>query len=144
MSDIDGNLFTEGSDGVSEFSTADLSNGTHYITFKLQGGNSLWSPEQIIEIRVNGRPQIGDSVEISEEFLDRLKSASIKVPINDDDTSGLELTYDVSYRLIDTEDSWSTAYISDIQFNDETESLEFVFAPDADAETGEYLSLIHI
>jgi len=137
ISDIDGPLFTEGAEGVSEFSTTDLSNGTHYITFKLRGGNSLWSPEQVIEIRVNGRPQIGDSVEISEEFLDRLKSASIKVPIDDDGTSGLELTYDVSYRLKGSED-WYIDYISDVAFNNNTGNLEFIFTPDAEADTGEY------
>ena len=110
VSDIGGILFTEGDEGVSEFSTSELSNGTHYIIFKLQGGNSLWSPEQLIEIRVNGRPQIGDSTEVSDEFLDRLKSASIRVPISDDEALEFDLSglctqsvtvscYDVGYRL---------------------------------------------
>ena len=138
VSNIDGNLFAGGDDGVSEFTTTELSNGTHHIIFKLQGGNSLWSPEQLIEIRVNGRPQIGDSVEISEEFLDRLKSASIRVPISDGESSGLELSYEVSYRVKGSESDWSTDYISEKFFNDITGNLEFTFAPDAEAELGEY------
>jgi hypothetical protein len=103
----------------------------------MQGANTLWSPEQIVEIEVNGRPEIGDNVNVSDEFVDRLKSAMFKVSIEDDTTLGSELTYDVGYRIKGDEE-WLNEYISDISFNDDTGDLEFNFNPDAEAVTGEY------
>jgi hypothetical protein len=103
----------------------------------MQGTNTLWSPEQIVEIEVNGRPEIGDNVNVSNEFVDRLKSAMFKVSIEDDTTSGSELTYDVGYRLKGDEE-WLNEYISDISFNEDTGDLEFNFNPDAEAVVGEY------
>ena len=80
VSDIDGQISDK-----ADFTTSTLSNGTHVITFRLKGGNGLWSPDQTVSIDINGRPDFGNS-EVSEEIINRLRSAMFKIKIEDDNT----------------------------------------------------------
>ena len=132
VSDIDGQISDK-----ADFTTSTLSNGTHVITFRLKGGNGLWSPDQTVSIDINGRPDFGNS-EVSEEIINRLRSAMFKIKIEDDNTDGSKLDYNVGYRLKGSEDDWQTDYVSDTGYNTETEELEFTFTPDANAPTGDY------
>ncbi|HJN31354.1 MAG TPA: right-handed parallel beta-helix repeat-containing protein [Candidatus Poseidoniia archaeon] len=131
-SDQDGVIST-----VAEFDIDTLSNGTHAITFKLKGTNGLWSAEQEVRIDINGRPAIGNS-HVTSETLDRLKSAMFKVRIEDDNTDGSSLVYDVGYRIKGGGGEWESEYISDTSYNSGTGDLEFTFTPDQNAPTGVY------
>ena len=131
-SSIDGILYEGGQDGTSSFSTTLLSNGTHTISFSLRGGNGLWSTEETFELEVNGRPEISENVDISDDEISRFRSAMLKVKIIDDETLGVDLDYTVSYRVKGT-DEWFEDYIDDISFNNDTKELEFSFTPDGDA-----------
>ncbi|HIC62565.1 MAG TPA: LamG domain-containing protein, partial [Marine Group III euryarchaeote] len=131
-SDQDGVIST-----VAEFDIDTLSNGTHAITFRLKGANNLWSAEQEVGVDINGRPAIGNS-NVTSETLDRLKSAMFKVRIDDDNTDGSSLVYDVGYRIKGGGGEWESEYISDTSYNSGTGDLEFTFTPDQNAPTGEY------
>jgi hypothetical protein len=69
-----------------------------------------------------------------------------KVRIEDDNTGGSALDYNVSYRIKDgsltPEQGWESEYITAITYNSETEELEFIFTPDESASTGEYEFLV--
>jgi len=132
VSDVDGELSV-----VAEFSTSSLSNGTHVITFRLKGGNGLWSSDQTVSIDVNGRPDFGNP-DVSEETISRLRSVMFKVKIEDDNTDGSELSYNVGYRIKGSTGEWQTDYVDDPSYNTETGELEFTFSPDENSPTGEY------
>ena len=136
-SSLDGILYEGGQDGTSSFSTTLLSNGTHTISFSLRGGNGLWSTEETFDLEVNGRPEISENVDISDDEISRFRSAMLKVKIIDDETLGVDLDYTVSYRVKGT-DEWFEEYIDDVLFNNDTKELEFTFTPDGDAPVGDY------
>jgi len=61
-----------------------------------------------------------------------------KVRIDDDNTDGSSLVYDVGYRIKGGGGEWESEYISDTSYNSGTGDLEFTFTPDQNAPTGEY------
>ena len=140
MSDMDGLISSS-----AQFDTTTLSNGTHTITFTLKGANGLWSSEQAFDIDVNGRPDFGNS-DATEDTIYRLGSAMFKVRIEDDNTDGSALGYNVAHRVkngsLAPGEGWESAYITDIAYNSETEELEFTFTPDESASLGEYEFLV--
>jgi len=121
----------------STFSINTLSNGTHEIFFRVQGGNGLWSSDYILNFDINGRPVIG-TPEVTQDTIPRLKSAVFRVSIDDDSTSPEFLNYTVGYRVKGNESEWESEYIENIDYNTDTEELEFTFTPDEYALTGEY------
>ena len=77
LSSIDGDLSTE-----QNFSSQELSNGSHLIYFSVMDDDGVWSSEDVAGLTVNGRPRIeelsaepkfvneGEAVELSAQVLD--------------------------------------------------------------------------
>lgn len=134
-SDIDGEVGS-----AWDLTTSSLSNGTHYISFRVMDGFGVWSKAVTVTVTVNGIPraliidldptsaQEGEVIEFSGDYVDHENDVQVYEWTSDKDgllgghqrLSSLSLsngTHEISFRVMDGNGVWSEAVSGRVKVN---------------------------
>ena len=123
------------------FTTSNLSNGTHNLSFWVLDQHWEWSAPASVRVRVNGQPVVTRPTPGATQML---RGGSITVTFSgyDDATAGTNLTPALAYR--DPDGFLKTEYLGPLTRNASAGTWEAAFNPPYSALHGDYTFLAHL